>query len=86
MEELRNVVKIGTSDYTREQMESGNTGWELGTSSKEYLETIAAYEDLGYKVKFETNFFRRIGWSWDLGLYKVIAYLPVDTSSMAKLE
>lgn len=62
-------VKIGTSDYTRDQMERGVYGW--GTSSSEYIDTIKQYEKDGYVVKFETNIFRRI---FGFGIYKVVAY------------
>jgi hypothetical protein len=62
-------IKIGNSDYKREQMEQGVYGW--GTSNSEFLQTIKQYEAEGYTVKFETNLWRRI---FALGIYKVVAY------------
>lgn len=62
-------IKIGNSDYTREEMEQGVYGW--GTSSSEFLQTIKTYEAEGYTVKFKTNLWRRI---FAFGIYKVIAY------------
>ena len=62
-------IKIGNSDYKREEMEQGVYGW--GTSNAHFLKTIRAYEAEGYTVKFETNLFRRI---FALGIYKVTAY------------
>ena len=62
-------IKIGNSDYKREEIEQGICGW--GTSNSEFLLTIKEYEAEGYTVKFETNLWRRI---FALGIYKVVAY------------
>ena len=64
-------VVIGESDYTRKQMEDGDTSWAIGSSGREYLETIKWYEEHGFRVEFETNIFRRI---FAIGIYKVVAY------------
>lgn len=65
----KEVIVIGESDYSREEMGSVNSG--IGSSSTEFLNEIKEYEDLGYIVKFKTSIFRRI---FCLGVYKVIAY------------
>lgn len=59
---MENKIKIGDSDYTR---------FSIGCSANEFLSAIKYYEDLGYKVKFETNLFRKI---FGFGIYKVMAY------------
>lgn len=51
---------IGYSDYNRNQMETGNTGWEIGTPSHEFIITIREYELKGYIVNFETSILRKI--------------------------
>ena len=61
-------IKIGNSDYTKEQMQKGVHGW--GTSDKDFLETIKQYEDDGYTVKFETSIWRKI---FCVGIYSVVA-------------
>ena len=64
-------VKIGNSDYSRIQMEQGDSGWTIGCSAEYFLNTIKQYENEGYTVKFETSIWRKIfGW----GIYKVVAY------------
>lgn len=62
-------IKIGVSDYSREQMENDAYGW--GTTGPEFLDTIEEYERIGYQVKFETNWLRRI---FAIGIYKITAY------------
>jgi hypothetical protein len=66
---LMEKIKIGNSDYTKQQMEQGVYGW--GTSAREYIETIKQYENEGYTVKFETSIWRKI---FGIGIYKVVAY------------
>lgn len=63
-------IKIGATDYSRKEMESGDIGWSIGTSAKEFMETIKLYEREGYTVSFETSLFRKI---FGLGIYKVVA-------------
>jgi hypothetical protein len=63
-------IKIGTSDYSRKEMESGDIGWAIGTSTNDYMETIELYEREGYTVSFETSLFRKL---FGLGIYKVVA-------------
>jgi len=61
-------IKIGVSDYTREQIQNGAIG--IGSSNREFLDHIKSYEDEGYTVEFQTSLFRKI---FLLGLYKIIA-------------
>ena len=61
-------IKIGNSDYTKEQMQKGVYG--LGTSDKDFLEIIKQYEDDGYTVKFETSIWKKI---FCTGIYSVVA-------------
>jgi hypothetical protein len=68
---MKEKIKIGNSDYTREEMQKGDSVWAIGCSSDYFLKIIKQYEDAGYEVKFETNFFRRI---FGIATYKVIAY------------
>lgn len=63
-------ITIGTSDYTRSEIEDQNIGWTIGCSSYEFLEKIRNYEMAGYTVEFNTSIFRRI---FALGIYKVTA-------------
>jgi len=63
-------ITIGQSDYSRKQMGNG-TGWSWGVSDEYFLETIKAYEEAGYTVKFKTSLLRRI---FAVGKYKVVAY------------
>lgn len=64
-------IKIGVSDYSREQIEKGETYFSIGSSTKDFLDLIKEYEDSGYTVKFKTNIWQMI---FGLGKYKVIAY------------
>lgn len=63
-------IKIGVSDYTRKAMGADDM-LAIGTSSKEFLDAIEAYEREGYVVKFETSIWRKL---FAMGLYKVVAY------------
>lgn len=65
-----NKIKIGVSDYTKEEM-IYNDSWAIGCSSDYFLNIIKQYEKDGYEVKFETNLFRKI---FGFGIYKVVAY------------
>ena len=71
MENTSKKLLIGRSDYTRKQMESGDSNGGWGTTTALFLKTISLYEKDGYTVKFETNLFRKI---FGVGIYKVIAY------------
>lgn len=64
-------ILIGKSDYTRKEIESGNMGWSIGSTDKEFLRRILEYENDSYTVIFKTNIFRRI---FGFGTYKVIAF------------
>ena len=64
-------IVIGNSDYTRKEMENGEYSWlTIGTSAKEFIDTIESYESAGYTVTFRTSFFRRI---FGMGKYQVVA-------------
>lgn len=60
---------IGSSDYSRKQMESGDTGWSIGDPNY-ILNAVKLYEEEGFKVEFKTNIFRRI---FAFGIYKIVA-------------
>ncbi len=62
-------IIIGNSDYDRKELEDGRCGW--GTTSNDFLETITEYESLGFEVRFETSFFRKI---FGVTKYKVVGY------------
>jgi DNA-binding Lrp family transcriptional regulator len=64
------IFTIGTSDYTRKQIESGDMGWSIGASPSEFIERIKEYEDDGYTITFKTSLWRKI---FCLGIYKIIA-------------
>ncbi len=63
-------ITLGTSDYSKKQMESGDIGWSIGDSSKAFLNRIEMYEQAGYVVKFETSILRKI---FGFGIYKITA-------------
>ena len=63
-------VIIGTSDYTREQMENGESAGAFGTSAEDFINVIESYEEDGYDVFFKRNPFRLFA----MGKYRVIAY------------
>lgn len=64
-------IEIGNSDYSREEIEKGISGWTIGHTPNYFLNTIREFESEGYTVKFETNFWQRI---FGMSIYKVFAY------------
>ena len=68
---LMKKIKIGESDYNRNQIESGTPGAIGGQiCCDSMLEKIRYYENNGYTVQFQTSIFRKI---FLLGKYKVVA-------------
>jgi len=71
MENTTKGFLIGRSDYTRKQMESGESNGGWGATTELFLNTISNYEKNGFTIKFETSLWRKI---FGCGIYKVIAY------------
>lgn len=64
-------IKIGETDYSRDEIEDNKCGAAFGTSADYFLSVIREYEEAGYSVKFETSLWRRL---FSLCKYVVVAY------------
>ena len=64
-------IVIGSSDFSREDIEAGKTNHAIGVPADYLLETIKGFEDDGYEVKFETSFWRTI---FGIEIFKMVAY------------
>ena len=71
---MKQKITIGISDYSRNQIESGdfgnNCGWILGCSKSDFIDAIEKYEKQGYMIEFKTSLLRKI---FCAGKYKIVA-------------
>ena len=64
-------IIIGHSDYSREQIDTGDCGkWQIGSTQEYMKHHLKKFEELGYTVTFEKKFF--LTQIFSLGTYRII--------------